>query len=252
MVRKIKKIISKHLGITKVLENQRSILKFLDEYKRQNNELIKANIFNSSIVDSNWLKYKNFSPGNWAVDYSLLYTLFRILSDYEPKNIIEFGLGQSSKLIHQYGNFFTDVNAITIEHDIKWLDYFKNHINDSYPLSVIQKELKAIKYKGNETLSYSGMDDVLKDKKYDLILIDGTYGSKNYSRPHILNYLPECLTNSFCIILDDYNRLGEKETNNEILDILNYNNIDHLNAINLGIKEHSLICSSDLSFLTTI
>jgi len=40
-------------------------------------------IFNNTIIDCEWLKYKNFSPGSWACDYAYLYTLFRVLNDMQ-------------------------------------------------------------------------------------------------------------------------------------------------------------------------
>ena len=47
----------------------------LDRIERQQTEILKGLIFNNTISDSKWLKYKSFSPGSWAADYGLLYTL---------------------------------------------------------------------------------------------------------------------------------------------------------------------------------
>ena len=85
---------------------------------------MKANLFRDTIQDSEWLRYKNFSPGGWAVDYGVLYTLYRVLNDMKPKNIIEFGLGQSSKMFHQYGAYYRDTKIITCEHNNDWISFF--------------------------------------------------------------------------------------------------------------------------------
>jgi len=52
--------------------------------------------------------------------------------------------------------------------------------------------------------------------------------------------------------MDDYNREGEKETMQEVMDILNSEKKEYLYRVYSGEKEHLLVCSKDLKFLTTI
>ena len=54
-----------------------------------NNELKYAFVFNDTIKSSKWLKEKDFSLVNSAANYSLMYSLYRILNDAQPKNILE-------------------------------------------------------------------------------------------------------------------------------------------------------------------
>jgi len=250
-LRKIKKNIRNQLGITKILENQNQINYKINSFSNQINEILKASIFNNTIADSKWLKIKSFSPGRWAVDYAFLYTLYRVLNDTHPKSILEFGLGQSSKLIHQYADYFKDVKALTCEHDEVWINFFMCGKEGEYPLKIQKIDLEEIEYKGEKTLSIANLNSLVKNEKYDLIVIDAPFGSPKYSRPQILNLI-ENIENSFCILMDDYDRNGEKETIQELFSILYSSNIKFCSTIYSGSKEHILICSENWKFLTTM
>ena len=240
------------MGINRLLYYQTEQQKKLDEIARTNKEILKASIFNDTIKDCEWLKYKSFSAGQWAVDYGCLYTLFRVLNDTHPKSILEFGLGQSSKLIHQYADFYTDATAITYEHDGNWIEFFLKGKAGDYKVNINKTELQSIEYKGETTLSYKDNCEELKGKKFDFIMIDAPFGSARYSRSQILNIVPDCLAESFCIIMDDFNRKGEQETMAELQKKLQSNGIEAIKAVYCASKYHCLICSKDLKFLTTL
>lgn len=242
----------KLLGINRVLYRQEELLKKTDFLEKNQKELLKAIMFNNTIRDCEWLKYKSFSAGGWAVDYGCLYTLFRVLNDIKPKKILEFGLGQSSKLIHQYADFYSDVQAVTYEHDENWIDFFEKGKIGNYPVNIRKTDLEQVEYKGVKTLSYKNNCDEIKDQKFDLIMIDAPFGSERYSRSQILNIIPKCLCGDFCIILDDYERTGEQETIEELKQILQENNISFKTRTYSASKSHIIICSEGYSFLTTI
>lgn len=211
---------------------------------------IHSNIFINSIQNCEWVSDKKFYPGRWAVDFSFLCTLFRVLNETKPKKILEFGLGQSSKLVHQYANFYENVEAVTGEHDKEWADFIKKSM--PYSVNIKFLELEKRFYKGFETLSYKNIKNEFKNQKFNLIVIDAPFGQSHYSRSQILELLPDILEDSFCIILDDYNRTGEKETAQEMMNILNENNIKYFSAIYAGNKQHFLLCSENVRFLTTM
>lgn len=243
-MRKIYHIILKYLKVYQILENQETI-------KRNQSEIIKALVFNSTIIDSEWLKYKSFSPGEWAVDYGFLYTLYRVLNEMRPNKILEFGLGQSSKMLHQYGAFFNQ-SVTTCEHNQSWIDFFLKQIDNKYKVNINRHELIEIEYKGCRTLTYQGIEERYGNDIFDLIIVDGPYGSKHFSRSQIIYLAQKCLDNRFCIIIDDYNRIGERETAEEIKKIFSQNNIDFCCRTYVASKEHLLLCSNDLDFLTTL
>ncbi len=252
MLRKIKRLIRKQLGISQLIENQNQIKEELNSLSRKEDELLKAIIFNNTIADSKWLKFKSFSPGGWAVDYAFLYTLYRVLNDIHPVSILEFGLGQSSKLIHQYTNFYEEVNAITCEHDSEWINFFKNHMDGDYKINIKKVELKEVEYNTKKTLSYKNIATEFHNEKFDLIVVDAPFGSVRYSRSQILAFAKNKLTDSFCIIIDDYEREGEKETVNELMNILDGKGIKYSKTIYSGSKQHFLICNEKLRFLTSM
>lgn len=56
-------------------------------------EINYAQIFNDTLKESIWLTKKNFSLNRSASNYSFMYTLYRILDEVQPKNILEIGTG---------------------------------------------------------------------------------------------------------------------------------------------------------------
>jgi hypothetical protein len=170
----------------------------------------------------------------------------------KPLNILEFGLGQSSKMIHQYAEFYKNVHAVTCEHDQTWMNFFMNHMEGDYKINKKLLELQEIEYNNQKTLSYKDIENEFKDQRFDLIVVDAPYGADRYSRSQIITLLPLCLQNTFCILFDDSNRFGESESVKEILSILKLNNIPICHTNYFGMKEHTLICSENLKFLTSM
>lgn len=252
MLKKIKRFINKQIGINRLIENQNQLIKELNLLSHKEDELLRAFNFNNTIVNSKWLKFKSFSPGGWAVDYAFLYTLYRVLNDIHPKSILEFGLGQSSKIIHQYANFYNDVKAITCEHDLEWINFFKKSKEGDYDITIQNVELEEIYYKGERTLTIKNISSLFKDEIFDLIVVDAPFGSLRYSRSQVLELAKNNLSDNFCIIIDDYDRFGEQETIKELLNILDCEGKKYTNAIYSGIKQHFLICDEKSKFLTSI
>lgn len=248
---KMLKFIRRIQGINTIQSEQNEIRKQLNRIQACQREVLNAHRFSDTIKDSEWLKIKSFSAGGAAVDYGALYTMYRILDSTHPKNILEFGLGQSSRMIYQYVNSYKDAHAITYEHDDEWISFLGGIVKDQYPINIYKTELQETEYNGYKTLSYKDNCKELQGNKYDFIFVDGPYGSEHYSRPQILYSLPDCLEKTFCIMIDDAERNGEQETISEIERILNKNRIEYYKRIYSSAKSHILICSKDLRFLTT-
>jgi hypothetical protein len=209
---------------------------------------ISANkkLFKEAIENCNWLKYKSFKPGLWAMDNFAFYTLFNILDRIKPKNILEFGMGQSSKMVHQYAQFFENVTAVTIEHNREWAETFCKNIPEDLKINVKFFDTEIIEVNGFKTLTYKNIDGIWGKGGYDLIIVDGPFGSKHYSRSQIINIIKYGLPEQFCIFMDDTERNGEKETVKEICRELGEKGIKHLIKENRGIrKHHTIIYSAD-------
>lgn len=246
-MRRILYFLLRRFRIFDILANQNKII---SQYPTQL-EILNALKFNSTIADSEWLKFKSFSPGGWAADYGLLYTLYRVVGSMKPQSILEFGLGQSSKILHQYANFY-NVNAITCEHDENWVSFFLDGNDIKYPINISLQELQEIEYKGYKTLSYKNILNNFSNQKFDLIVVDAPFGSEHYSRSQIIDFAKHSLNKRFCIIIDDYERNGEQETFEELKKTLAENNISYTCTIYKSSKQHCLLCSKDLSFLTSL
>ena len=218
---------------------------------KMNRESLAAITFSNAIQDSEWLKYKSFYPGRWAVEYTFLLTLFRIFEHHRFTNLLEFGLGQTSRMVHQYAAFY-NVPAITVEHDADWIEFTRKDTHNAYPINVKVLPLEMADYNGYKTRTYQGIKTTFENQKFDFILVDGPFGSEHYSRSQIIQLAESNLAKTFCIIIDDCNRTGEQETVIDVQNVLKSNGIKY--AINkyYGLSDYVVICSEDLKFLTSL
>ena len=221
---------------------------------KNTNEIVWAEVFNNTIKESTWLKNKSCSPARWAAGYSCMYVIYRVLNNIKPKSILELGLGQSTRLTAQYVEV-NNAEHIIIEHDKRWIDFFCNDFNISNKSRIIQLDREFISYKDAEAVRvFKNFKSTLINKKFDFIFIDAPLGGdmKCYARIDILSILPNCLKDNFVILLDDCNRIGEKNTLKEVELILKNNSINYCKGIYSGQKNCAVICSEDLSFISTM
>lgn len=233
-----------------------------EELKKKMDELLYSQIFHDTIKGSKWLDTSNFdiSPGRWAIGYNYLYTVYRILNETKPTSILEFGLGQSTKLINKYVCYYfeSDIVHDVIEHDKEWISIFKRNyeLNEATCIYTVPLEDHIEKHGyGNSHFCYRTKDLKNIIKQYDFISIDGPWGSEGKnasSRIDILQFLPNCLKNSFTIVVDDYNRSGEQRMVDKILNILEREKIKYRKAVYRGETDICIICSADLSFVCTM
>lgn len=160
-----------------------------EELLKLNNEILWGQIFQDTIRSSSWLKNKSFSPGRWAAGCPMLYLIYRIIQGIRPQNILEFGLGESSKLTLQYTIAYPEVYLNIIEQDPNWLKFFENEMPNvsSY---VIIHPIEQIPIEYNMYINqYKNLHETIKEHIYDLIIIDGSWGSPWHSRNQILNII---------------------------------------------------------------
>lgn len=218
-------------------------------------EILMAEIFKGSLENVDWITSKNFSPFGSAASYSFLYILFRVLNDCNPSSIIEFGMGQSSKLTSQYANNNKKKNAhlFVVEHDLKWINIFKSQLLKEHGnVDILHLPIEERTIETFKTTAYEGLLKNIGDAKFDLLIVDGPNGRPRFSRIGILDLIPEHLDKSFVIILDDYNRIGEQDTGQEIFKKLDQNKILYGHTIYAGIKKQLVIYSKDYSFLHAV
>lgn len=248
----INNILIKLSGKDRLSVLQNNIIRELQYQNKLLNEIYKAHIFESTIVNSIWLRNPSFSPGQWAVDYAFLYTLYRVLNNIQPARIVEFGLGQTTVMINHYC-IYTKATAYIFEHDLNWIEFFRKG-SDLCPTCEIKlSKIQNTDYKGFKTSRYDLEIDKTVGGNIELIISDGPIGSPRYSRIQILDLLPDSINKeNFCILFDDYQRIGEKDTSEEVMKILANANIKFEHKVYSGFKDHLLICSENNHFLTSL
>ena len=93
----------------------------------QNMELEWAHVFHDSIRGKSWLESLPLNIGRWAGNYSYFYVLCRLLNDYQPANIIEFGVGESSKVVSAFlENQLLESRHVILEENEQWAAAFSD------------------------------------------------------------------------------------------------------------------------------
>lgn len=222
------------------------------ENRRWIQEVYWGQKFSFAIRGSKWLVKANFNVGHWALGFPALYILFRVLNAIKPKSIIEFGLGESTRMTFQYVQSFPDVKLQVIEQNQDWFDFFVVEVPG------ITKNVKMLPVEKRnvysyETSVYSNLIENISGQKYDLVLIDGPVGSPNFSRSQLIDIIEyDLLDDNFVILLDDYDRTGEQQTAAKCLDLLHKKGVVYNCGSYRGEKTMLAICSERYKYLTDL
>ncbi len=212
------------------------------------NELLYANYFHDCIKESKWLIKQDFCPSKGAANYSFLFLLFNTLENYNPQNILEFGLGQSSKITTQYVyNKQPNAKLTIIDNNKTWIEVFSKKLSLSKNTQIELKELETL---ANNSIRYKQAGLVNENEKFDLVIVDGPLGvNQETPRTNIINLIPKNLAKEFIIIIDDYERKGEQNTVKLLLKKLNDLKIKHATSVISGMKKQILITSEHCKYL---
>lgn len=236
------------------------ILKYFKAYKeqkRQNQAYLKelnwANIYHDSIRGKKEIENLSLNIGRWAGNYAFFYVLNNILNQLKPKNVVEFGLGESTKFVSTFlENYLSDTKHIVVEHDQDWIKNFNKNFRLNHNSQILHAPLKKRSVLGHETVSYD-LGDSLNAQKFDLYVVDGPFGNSKFSRFDIVDLFQNISQeDNFVIIYDDYHRNGEKETIVQLLEVLKKNNVAYKMNVYKGIKDVCLIVSDSNRFLATL
>jgi hypothetical protein len=159
---------------------------------------------------------------------------------------LELGLGESTKFISAYlDNLLINTTHTVVEHDKNWIEFFNSNFILTERTTIVHCLLKQIIIESNITNSYDGFTEIINDN-YDLIVIDGPFGSDRFSRYDVVSIV-KMYTNdkSFIILFDDTDRRGEEDTVNNIIKILINNKVEHHIRTYSGNKKVTLICSEN-------
>ena len=123
-------------------------------------------------------------------------------------------------------------------------------LKPSENINIIRKDMVKVCYNNTENDIYEDLSDVIKDMKYDFVLIDGPYGYNSvYPRMNILDLIPNNLASDFVIILDDAERQGERNTVQLIFNKLNESGVKYSYKFRGALKTQLVITSKSREFI---
>ena len=239
MFKRIRKIIEANNKAHKINHNQ---LK----------ELEWAHIYHDSIRGKKWLEELPLNVGRWAGNYAFFYVLNRILNEYKPKSIIEFGLGESSKFISTcIDNHISESKHVIVEQSKEWSDAFCGNFKLSVNSEIEICNMVTKRVKGFESNGYENIEKLI-DKKFDFYIVDGPFGSKNYSRFDIVQFAENLNANDeFIIIIDDFQRVGEQQTFKHLEGLFDSKGIVIHTKMYSGNKDFMVLATNSYKYVTS-
>lgn len=215
-------------------------------------ELLYAQKFNTCLLNYTWIENKLIFPGQWAAGFPLMYLLCRILNDGVFHNILEFGLGETSKLMLQVTNLRPKTKIDIIENNQDWIEFYRLEVNSSN-VAIHRKDLTQIRILNQSVNAYQDLMTGLEGRQYGLIIIDGPMGSSAYSRYQIVDvFEANMLEKEFIIIIDDYNRPGEKQTATILMQRMKVAGVEFYSGIYSGEKKVLVVASAANKYFTSL
>lgn len=257
MIKKFKKIL---ISLDAINDKLDQLIRENADYKLSIQNLLAENnwshIFNSAVQGSNWFKSTPLNIGRWAGNFSFFYILFRILNEVKPVRILELGLGESTKMLQAY---IKDHNpnsfCLTIEHSNEWIELKKKDgVSEDY-INILQVNLIDEVVDGYQTIMYFDLHNRVRafGEKFNLIIVDGPFGSEHYSRYNIIDIVKnELLDKEFIIIMDDVERNGEIETVQELLKLMKELDYEFFTGSYSGKKDQLVVVSKAFRYLTSL
>lgn len=174
------------------------------------------------------------------------------INRFSAQGILEFGLGESTKFI---STFIYAKNPacrhLVLEENEKWKNRYllSNKITSASKIEICKLYEELVN--GHTTFKYEGLDEKLKDK-FDLYIIDGPIGSKHFSRYDLTNIANSLEPgDEFIIIIDDFQRIGEKETVKVMMEIFDNKTIKVYQIGFSGIKEILVLTTEKYKSIST-
>ena len=214
-------------------------------------ELNYAHLLHDGMRESSWVKNQTFDLHNWAANYSFIYLLFRILDKVEPRNILEFGLGQTTKLTTQYiAHKNPEAYLNVCEHNLDWIQIYQPQLLELEHICINHLDLEYFEYRRKKNDKYAELLELVGDQRFDLIIVDGPVGGgKNLPRSNVVDLIGHGnLAEDFVIIFDDAERAGEKNTIKKAQAALRKKAITFQTFERFGIKRQAYIVSKSRSF----
>lgn len=206
MINKLKKLFRNFLGTTvnrELIENSHRLeIRNLNEILAlQHLERLNLNTF---VVNT-----------GWSSSYSMIHHVINDLIVYNRKNILEFGMGNSTLYIsHAIKRLELNCGITSVDSNKEWIEIFKNQNTIFESESFISIVLAPIEQNTNgQWYSESSLNNQIpSSSKFDVIIIDGPSSTihKNI-RQNGVDYILKILSDNFIIFIDDVFRSEEND-----------------------------------------
>jgi hypothetical protein len=202
---------------------------------------------------------EDFFTDEAAANPSLQLMHFKILRFCQPKETLELGSGQTTKLLSCYKQQNPSAYVLTLEQNELWFRQLGAKIAHDYRhVELERKEFTCAGTGLHLITNWYKEQPEFHSRRFNYVLIDGPdpggIGTDHvdYSRCGILEYMPGILAPSFIIVFDDAERYGEMMTINALAAILHAKGVKFVQFARYGIKTQVVLCSADLRFLQSI
>jgi predicted O-methyltransferase YrrM len=197
--------LDKRLKMLNFWHKMRRITEFVGA--RCSQETLYQGIFESGL-SALGVKHPPFYAVKSGANYSLLYTLLRLVTETPCNSILELGAGQSSILLDALKQVKPNLSVTSIETDETWAKVTGSRVVHEVIYSLLtRRNIRSV-----DVAAYSDLS-ALGERKFDVILVDGPPGAeKHHSRWAALEILADHLAPEFAVVFDDAERGGEQET----------------------------------------
>jgi predicted RNA methylase len=201
----------------------------------QSRELLYERVFSNALPR---LQIENrYYPLRSAANYSLMYLILRVVTELPVHRVLEFGCGQTTLLLDDLARR-RPLEVASIEQDPVWTARIQAKVTHR----VTQAPLVERRIRGVECLAYD-MDPSDLGPPVDVMIVDGPWGRRRYSRWGVLEYIDKLLAQDFVIIFDDAQRKGEQDTIAAVLDLLNGRGLNLAYGITRALHTQFLIAA---------
>jgi len=185
----------------------------LGEDEKRGAELVWSDIVRQLQSSTNWLNHVIYPIGG-AASPAFIGVLSRILIENKLSTIIEFGVGQTSKVLSNWAKE-TGGQVFSIEHDSYWANECRQELeHDSH--EIIYAPLK-VGSSGYTWYDESAIMRSLDGQRADLIIVDGPIGTARWSRAGIIDFFDNLHKDDWIVLWDDLHRYGDLESFSEFV-----------------------------------
>ena len=136
------------------------------------------------------------------IGYNFLYPLYRILDEYRPKSILEFHLGQATKMVAQYAERHR-ASHMVLENDRERVAYLTRLWKVPWDYTTFCfSTLRDAQANGQNGVIYQDFAKAVENRRYDLLLLKSPIHGKPQVHLDVLIRFAEILSEDFAVLID--------------------------------------------------